>query len=235
MKSSRFLLHAAWIAACAALAAPTVFAQGVMGGDRSGYSRGQGRGWGYGMMGGGHGMMGAIANDRPVAPGWGGAVWSYAQVKRYLSISNTEGTVDGKTVRFRGPDVTIDMVAVQPGHPDGTFEVRGVTNPTLVVPAGATVHLNLVNMDYGHDMEHGVVMSAAPPPYGGYAMMLSGPGLARIAPPIPWRSSEDLAKSSYAGAGTTFIAPPPGIYWYICQTPGHAAKGMYGKFVVKRD
>lgn len=213
MKIAAFLKRSSLIVAFAGLAVPAVFA--------------------LGMMGSGQGMMGATANDRPVAPGWGGAVLSYAQVKRYLASSDTEGVVDGKTVRFSGSDITIDMVAVQPDHPDGSFEVHGVTNPTLVIPAGATVHLNLVNMDYGSDMEHGVVVSPAAPPYGDYAMMQTGPGLARIAPPIPWRSADDLAQSSFAEAGTAFNAHQVGVYWYICQTPGHAAKGMYGKLVVQ--
>lgn len=220
MKIATFLKCSSLIVAIAGLAAPEAFAQGMMGS-------------GQGMMGGGPGMMGATANDRPVASGWGGAVWSYAQVKRYLATSETEGVVDGRTVRFKGSDITIDMVAVQPDHPDGTFEVHGVTNPTLVVPTGATVHLNLVNMDYGSDMEHGVVVSPVAPPYGAYAMMQTGPGLARIAPPIPWRSAEDPGKADYAEAGTTFIARRPGVYWYVCQTPGHAAKGMFGKLLVQ--
>ncbi|OBS09714.1 cupredoxin domain-containing protein [Acidihalobacter prosperus] len=54
---------------------------------------------------------------------------------------------------------------MQPGHPDTAFEVRGITNPTLVVPAGATAHLNLVNMDCGNNMEHGVIITRVPPPY----------------------------------------------------------------------
>ncbi|KFE36548.1 hypothetical protein DW2_00280 [Thioclava atlantica] len=113
--------------------------------------------------------------------------------------------------------------------------MHGVTNPTFVVPAGATVHLNLVNMDYGSDMEHGVGVSPAAPPYGAYAMMQTGPGLARIAPPIPWRSAEDPGKADYAEAGTTFVVRRPGVYWYVCQTPGHAAKGIFSKLLVQGD
>ena len=205
-------------AACAALVVPPAFAQGMMGGGQ-----------------GGPGMMGTI-NNRPVAPGWGGATWNYAQVKRYLAASEADGRAEGKRVVFQGHAVTIDMVAVQPGHPDTTFEVHGITNPTLVVPAGATVHLNLVNMDYGNNMEHGVIITAAPPPYPRYLMQTMaqyGPPLAGISPPIPWRSKKDLNQSLFAAAGTTFTAPSrPGVYWYVCQTPEHAEKGMYGKFVV---
>lgn len=60
--------------------------------------------------------------------------------------------------------MTIDLVAVQPGHEDQTFEVHGLVNPTLVVPLGAVVHFRLVNMDYGEDMEHGGIVTHVPPP-----------------------------------------------------------------------
>ena len=74
-----------------------------------------GDGYGPGMM------MGGVVNNRPVNPGWGGKVWSYAEVSRYLKVSGQLGTVGpkGQTIRFSGADVTIDMVAVQPGHDDG--------------------------------------------------------------------------------------------------------------------
>lgn len=243
MKSATRMTHrhgaVAAVFAALTVAVPPAFAQGMMGDDY-----GPGAGNGPGMMGGGGsgagygpGMMmgGAAMNDRPAATGWGGAVWDYARVSRYLAASGMQGAVDkaGKTVSFSGSEVTIDMVAVQPGHDDGTFEVRGVSNPTLVVPAGATVHLNLVNMDYGKNMQHGVIITSAVPPYRRYVMMQTGPGLAGIAPPLPWRSAKNIERSDYAVKGTTFVARTPGVYWYICQTPGHAEKGMYGKFVVR--
>jgi len=69
------------------------------------------------------------------------------------------------TITYDTPEVTIDMIAVQPGHDDQTFEVHALTNPTLIVPVKAVVHLNLVNMDFGANMEHGLVLTAEPPPF----------------------------------------------------------------------
>ncbi|HYW76012.1 MAG TPA: hypothetical protein VFA48_05240 [Gammaproteobacteria bacterium] len=211
---------------CAAAALPLpLLAQGF-----------NGTGYGPGMMGGGYGpgmMMGGGVSNRPVSPGWGGQMWSYTKVERYLAESNRLGEAGAsyKTVRFRGPEITINMVAVQPGHVDGTFEVHGITNPTLIVPLGAVVHLNLVNMDYGDNMEHGVIITPAGPPYAFMSMMQTGQGLAGVMPFLPWRSDEDVKTAHYAALGSTFMARAPGTYWYVCLTPGHAAKGMYGRFV----
>jgi rusticyanin len=186
-----------------------------------------------GMYGGGM-MGGGARNDGPVSEGWGGQVWNYAKVKQYLKASSEYGRADPAThtVRFTGRQVIIDMTAVQPGHDDGTFEVHNITNPTLVVPQGAVVHLNLVNMDYGKDMEHGVIITPAGPPYAYMSMMQTGPGFAGVMPLLPWRNADDVAQADYAAQGTTFVARTPGTYWYVCPTPGHAKKGMYGKFVI---
>ena len=56
------------------------------------------------------------------------------------------------------------MVAVQFGHPGQTFEVAGLTDPTLVVSCGATVRIDRVGMDHGRNMEHRPIMNRAPPP-----------------------------------------------------------------------
>ncbi|TAL54524.1 hypothetical protein [Pandoraea sp.] len=106
-----------------------------------------------GMMGGGTmggGLMGFAQSDRPVEPGLGGALLDYAQVRDFLAGSAQGARVDARTntVTYSGHEVRIAMVAVQPGHPDQTFEVAGLTNPTLVVPRGATARIDLVNMDY---------------------------------------------------------------------------------------
>lgn len=192
--------------------------------------------YGPGMMGGGMGpgMMGGYAN-RPVGPDWQGGVLNYAQTQAYLRDSGRLGHADPKsdTVTYSGSEVTIDMTAVQPGHDDQTFEVAGLTNPTLVIPQGATVHLNLVNMDYGDNMEHAIILTPAPPPYPYMSMMYTGPGLAQVAPFLPWRSEKDALHARYAALSATFVARDAGTYWYVCPTPGHASKGMYGKFVVR--
>ena len=188
---------------------------------------------GGGMMGGG--MMAFAQSDRPVEPGWGGAVLDYAQVRDFLARSAQGARVDARanTVTYSGRDVRIAMVAVQPGHPDQTFEVAGLTNPTLVVPRGATVRIDLVNMDYGRNMEHGLIITPVPPPYPYMSMMATGPGLVQLEPLLPWRSASRLQAASYAELSTSFVAGEPGTYWYVCPTPEHAEKGMVGRFIVR--
>lgn len=199
---------------------------------------------GYGMMGpgmmGGYGagagmMYGGGAFNRPVYPGWGGNVLDAGQVSAYLQEGDEIGRAEPKTntVTYSGKEVLIDLVAVQPGHEDQTFEVHGLANPTLVVPLGATVHLNLVNMDYGDNMEHGIILTPAPPPYPYMSMMATGPGVAGVMPLLPWRSSKTIKEARYAGRGATFVARERGTYWYVCPTPNHAEQGMFGKFVVQ--
>lgn len=96
-----------------------------------------------GMMGGygmGPGMMGNFA-DGSVDSGWRGGSLTYDQVQAFIRRGDREGKVDikTKTITYDTPEVTIDMIAVQPGHRDQTFEVHGLTNPTLIVPAKAVV------------------------------------------------------------------------------------------------
>lgn len=185
-----------------------------------------------GMMGG-YGMGGSSA-DRPVDARWNGSILSYAQAATYIEEGDQAGSANkaANSVTYTGKDITINMVAVQPDHDDQTFEVHGLTNPTLVVPVGATVHLNLLNMDYGNNMEHAVLLTTAAPPYPYMSMMTAGASFAEVAPLLPWRSEKDVDTARYAMLGTTFFAQQAGTYWYICPTPAHAEKGMFGKFVI---
>ncbi len=178
------------------------------------------------------GIMGP-RNARAVSAGWGGSVWDYAKVQKYIVTSDSTGVADksANTVTFSGQQVTIDMVAVEPNFPDTSFEVHGLVKPTLVVPAKAVIHLNLVNMDYGSNMEHGVFITTTPPPYPVMETLASVPVLAGV-PIIPWSSASDPTQANFAALGSTFSLAP-GTYWYICPTPGHATAGMYGKLIVK--
>ncbi|MBS2132177.1 hypothetical protein KEX41_28750 (plasmid) [Burkholderia thailandensis] len=190
----------------------------------------------YGMGPGsmGPGMMEDYANG-PVDSSWKGGSLRYDQVQAFIRDGNRDGKVDVKsnTIVYGTPEVTINMIAVQPGHDDQTFEVRGLTDPTLTLPVGTVIHLNLVNMDFGDNMEHGLIVTTSPPPYPYMSTMAIGSGLARVMPLLPWRSEKALQQATYAELSTTFVARERGTYWYVCPTPQHAQEGMFGKFVVR--
>ena len=110
--------------------------------------------------------------------------------------------------------------------PAESFRIAGMTNPTVVVPEGATVSIELVNAD--RDMAHGLVVTAlgagsslrpmmtAPPAFPGAALWILGEA-----------SSAGLHEGTLA-----FTASTPGEYQYLCPVPGHAENGMVGRFVV---
>lgn len=195
---------------------------GMMGGYGPGQGYGYGGGYGPGMMGQGYG-------------GYGGQELDWNAADAVIRESGQGATVDTatNTVSYQGTHVTIDVIAVQPGKPDTTFEVAGLADPTVKVPLGATVTLDLVNMDYGSDMPHGLVLTRLPPPYPYTPMplMMSG-GLFSGIPPLAARTDEDLQSARYASASMQFRADAPGTYYYVCQVPGHAQHGMYGKLVI---
>jgi rusticyanin len=195
-------------------------------GGPGGYGGSGGYGGYGGMMGGGYGGMGGY-------PWPGEQQLTLREAKQFLDQGAAGAKVykAKKEVVFAGNRILVAMAAVQPGFPDTTFEVDGLVDPTIVVPSGSLVTLELVNMDYGANMDHGVVITSIEPPYpvlGMMGMPDSFTGVAVLAPRD--RSSADEAR--YPEGSITFRAPEAGVYYYLCQYYDHASKGMYGKFVV---
>ncbi len=148
-----------------------------------------------------------------------------------LSTAPSTGVVvDAKanTVEFTGSKVTVPMVASPENGPMYSFGVYGLVNPTVIVRQGAEVRLLFVNGD--DDMYHGVVVTAGAPPYPYMGMMMfDSPAFGNsFVSPLPAESS-----GKYAGASAIFDASQAGSFYYICQVPGHASDGMYGKFLVE--
>lgn len=67
------------------------------------------------------------------------------------------------TVRFTGRRVEIAVVALQRDKPDTSSSVHRRVDPTLIVPAGATLRFLLANADGG--MAHGLEVTLRPSPY----------------------------------------------------------------------
>ncbi|MHB1513178.1 MAG: cupredoxin domain-containing protein [Acidiferrobacter sp.] len=174
-------------------------------------------------------MMMATSGPAPVA----GSRLSWRRGRMVLRNSELAGVHHGgRTLIFRGKRVAIALVAHAPRHPDMSFETGGLTNPTLCVSQGAQVTLEVMNMDYGPGMAHGLVITSAKPPYPARLRRHLPHVLADI-PPLPPRSRARLQTARYAEQTVRFIAGRPGIYYYICPVPGHAlAFRMYGRFIV---
>lgn len=177
-------------------------------------------------------MRATPSADHP-APVAGSRI-SWARGRAVLRDSKRAGVRHGRRVlMFRGKRVAIALVAHAPSHPDMSFETGGLTNPTVCVSQGAQVTLEVLNMDYGPGMAHGLVITSAKPPYPAQLGRHLPHVLADI-PALPPRSSARLQKARYAEKTVRFVAGRAGTYYYVCPVPGHAlAFGMYGRFVVR--
>lgn len=168
------------------------------------------------VMGGTMSMGGSIQSASP------STVW--AQSNQAAASSTIDHQAN--TVTYHGAQVGIVAVASPASGPDMTWNVDGLVNPTVVVPKGANVTVAFFNADA--DTTHGWDLGTAAPPYSTMPMMAGSvafPGA--FAMPVAG-ATEQL----WSGRTLHFTASKAGAYYYLCPVPGHAAQGMYGKFVV---
>jgi len=160
---------------------------------------------------------------------------SYAHVyPQNNTIVFTSTQINLVVLAMMGNDAESMFNATPPPYVHGdVFVIYGLINPTLVVPAGAIIHVTFINLD--DDMYHNFVVTTVPPPYPYYVMpyigMYGGMGpqmmlYMRWLPPANY-------ESGYAYGYQYVIAlNAPGTYWYLCTYPGHAESGMYGEIIV---
>jgi rusticyanin len=133
---------------------------------------------------------------------------------------------DRHTITFAGADVHLVAVASPAGGPDETFRIAGMVNPTITVPVGARISVQVINAD--PDTAHGLVVAASGSRPGWMPMMTAAsafPGSAL------WFLGNPTSAGMHEGT-ITFTAATPGTYAYLCPVPGHAQKGMTGRFTV---
>lgn len=123
--------------------------------------------------------------------------------------------------------VRLTVLASPSGGPDETFRVAGMTNPAIVVPAGARVSIEVINAD--PDTAHGLVITASTDTTSPMPMMTDRPAFTGSA---LWFLGNPTSAGMHAGT-LTFTAATPGSYRYLCPVPGHAQKGMAGAFTIK--
>jgi rusticyanin len=129
------------------------------------------------------------------------------------------------TITFHATTVSFTVVAIAPGHPDMTFTIAGLTNPTIIVPEGAQVTVRFINNDT--DEAHGWLITGSKPPFG-FGQ--------QDTPAIAGAFAGIIGDPTAAGDGAntiSFMAGSPGSYDYICPMPGHAQMGMHGSFIVR--
>jgi rusticyanin len=160
----------------------------------------------------------------------GGGELSYAGLNALVLRGKKGAKIDPKanTVSYNGSAVTLVALASPHGKPDMTWEIDGLVNPTVTVRQGAKVDVILVNTD--GDKVHGFELTTTPPPYSNMVMMGINNGFFLM--PLPPRTTRALASVRYYTEEGAFTAAS-GSYYYLCQVPGHAAAGMFGRLVVK--
>jgi rusticyanin len=144
------------------------------------------------------------------------------QVPAGAQVDKAAGTLTLSTATVR-----LTIVASPAGGPDETFRAAGLTNPRIIVPAGARVTIQLVNAD--PDTAHGLVVTAEGAAGSSMPMMTARPAFAGSA---LWFLGNLTQAGMHAGT-LTFTTTAPGSYQYLCPVPGHAQKGMAGAFTVR--
>ena len=151
-----------------------------------------------------------------------------AQIQADAANTQAYAQVDeqANSIIYSGNEITIFMLG-GPEEADEKFVINGLINPTIYVPRDATVTIEFANADEG--MPHAFEITDARPPYGYMSMMHNG----RIYPGSFIATLPAANGGIYPVGKATFQASEAGTFYYICQYPGHAQEGMYGKMVVQ--
>lgn len=166
-------------------------------------------------------VMGSLFADAP------GPRISAAQATRLGDEAPRDSTVDRAANRISFTNHTVHLVVLaSPLMPAENFRIAAMVNPTIVVPAGATVSIELVNAD--DDMAHGLAVTANGSASSWMPMMAAAPAFPGAA---VWFLGDPTAAGMHTGT-LTFTAAAAGTYQYLCPLPGHAQEGMVGNFVV---
>jgi rusticyanin len=217
---------------------------GMMGGSSYGWMMSQA---GYQWMTGGTGAPGWMRGQDLPAPMMRGAAGtdpgtvmgtlfagapgprvSPAQAATLGSQVPAGASIDraARTITFTTTSVNLAVLG-SPSMPAESFRIAGMTNPSISVPAGAHVTIELINAD--QDMAHGLVITSAGAARSPMPMMTAAPAFGGSA---LWFLGKPTAAGMHAGT-LTFTAATPGSYQYLCPVPGHAQEGMAGTFTVR--
>lgn len=129
---------------------------------------------------------------------------------------------DKKTLTFTKGAIRL-MATTGPENDMLSYRIAGLRNPTLIVPARATLRVLFVNSD--EDMTHNLRLTALRPPF---AMHI------KESQTVGSHSLPHLAAGLFRGEEMAIRIPSkPGTYSYVCTVTGHAKGGMYGTLIVR--
>ncbi len=139
----------------------------------------------------------------------------------YVGLASQPSPPPGNLLVVEGSRVHLSVLS-GPGT-DFTFILGGLTNPTIEVEAGANVTVYLLNIA---TIPHSWVLLGEDPPYAAHPPE-------EVAFPGAATPEFDVGTPSGSNATISFTASTSGTFWYVCHVPGHAAGGMFGKFVIR--
>ncbi|MGC8693250.1 MAG: sulfocyanin-like copper-binding protein [Thermoplasmata archaeon] len=151
------------------------------------------------------------------------------ELASYTIPSNAIIEKNNNTIKFNSSNVFLLIEGGPMNAPSMySFEIYGLYNPTILVPAGSKITILFVNVDT--DQPHNVAISRYLPQY--YGMMGS-----EMMVPYAFAGSgcpvlEPLNSQNHYSYEFSFTANIAGNFYYLCQVPGHAENGMYGSFIV---
>jgi rusticyanin len=128
-----------------------------------------------------------------------------------------------------------------PSYAQGdVFVIGGLVDPTLNIPAGASVAFTIVNMDAANYND--LVVSTVGPPFAAnlsqyatwHGMGMMGNGFQGFLYMMSVMDPANYAAGWASSYSYTVTIPRYADLWYLCTYPGHAMDGMYGEIITTR-
>lgn len=131
-------------------------------------------------------------------------------------------SADKKSITFSASSIRL-VVETGPKNDMMSYRIQSLRNPSLIVKAGATLHILFVNTD--DDMFHSIRFTTKVAPFVAKMGTKGSVGSADLKP---------MSGKTFFGQEFTVKVPAKkGSYSYVCTTAGHAAAGMYGTITVR--
>ena len=128
---------------------------------------------------------------------------------------------DGSTLTFNDKEIRI-VVLTGPADDMVSYRIQGVRNPTLAVPAGATLKILFINVDT--DMPHDLRFGHFTGPFAAVVDVAETAGSSKLT----FKSADGTLQAEEL----VVKANSNGQYKYLCSVRGHARDGMWGHIAV---